>query len=324
MNRNKLGLAGAALCMLMLILDSRAAAEAAASGVEACIRTVIPSLFPFFLLSGYLTGHMGTGKLSAFLGRIFGVSENCGGILLAGLLGGYPLGAKLTSEACQSGQISKAQADRLLMFCSQAGPSLLFGIAAAQLGGGRAGWMLWGIQILSTLAVAWIFPMQCGSLPAKKTGHEIKWNDLMRTSLFAMGSVCGWVVAFSVIIRFLQRWILWLLPETVQILVVGMLELTNGCLMLSSVDNPQLRFLLAAVFLNFGGLCVVMQTASVARGLELKQYLIGKITQTVCSLLISLAFLGHFVYLFPLILVYSIKIPHFFGKRGRILRRVGV
>ena len=324
MNRNKLGLTGAALCMLMLILDSRTAAQAAADGVEACIRTVIPALFPFFLISGYITGFQGSGKLAGIVSRMFHAPAACGSVLLAGLLGGYPLGAKLTSEAFRNGSISKSQADRLLMFCSQAGPSFLFGIAAAQLGGAASGWMLWGVQLTSAWAVSFLFPLPPEHSPIGRDIRTVKWNDIMRNSLLAIGSVCGWVVAFSVVIRFLQRWILWILPETLQILICGMLELTNGCLMLSSVADPRLRILLAVAMLNFGGACVVMQTASVAQGLDLRRYLLGKITQTVFSVLFTLALWGHFAFLIPLIVAFYIKITDIFGKRGSNLLKVGV
>ena len=322
MNRNKLRLTGAALAMLILILDSRAAAQAAAAGVEACIRTVIPALFPFFLLSGYLTGSLGSGNLSGIVARIFHVPKNCGGILLAGLLGGYPLGAKLASQSCHNGMISRKQADRLLMFCSQAGPSFLFGIAAAQLNGGASGWTLWGIQLLSAWLVSRLFPIQFQSAPIQQKAN--KTDDPMRSSLIAMASVCGWVVIFNVVICFLNRWFLWFLPETAQVLICGMLELTNGCLLLSSLANQQQRFLLAVMMLNFGGLCVIMQTASVAQGLDLKRYIYGKVLQTLFSVLLALAFMGRYIFLIPLFAVFYIKIPCFFVKRGSNLRRVGV
>ena len=41
--------------MLVLILDGKAALLGAQAGVELCLNTVIPSLFPFFVLSVLLT-----------------------------------------------------------------------------------------------------------------------------------------------------------------------------------------------------------------------------------------------------------------------------
>lgn len=324
MKRNQLGLTAAAVAMLMLILDSRAAADAAAAGMEACIRTVIPALFPFFLLSGYLTGSLGSGNLSLLIAKIFGASRNCGGIILAGLVGGYPVGARLAAQGFRDGRISREQADRLLLFCSQAGPSFLFGIAAVQLGGISCGALLWVIQILSAWMVACLFAESTPNIPIQDRIRQIKWNDAMESSLSAMGSVCGWVIVFSVIIRFLSRWVLWLFPEWIRVLLCGLLELTNGCLLLGLVEDPKLRFLVAVILLNFGGVCVVMQTASVAQGLDIRRYFLGKTLQTLFSVLLCLTLWGQVWFFIPIVLVFFIKLSGIYRIRGSNLRRVGV
>ena len=168
MKARKLTLAAAATGMLVLILDSRTAAQAAAAGVDLCIRTVIPSLFPFFLLSGYLTGNLRGGK---WIAKIFRCPKSCGTILLTGILGGYPIGAGLAAREFRNGNITKAQADRLIMFCSQAGPSFLFGIVAGQLDNVRYIWILWAIQLLSALSVT----------AACRSHHQ----DILRCDLFS-------------------------------------------------------------------------------------------------------------------------------------------
>lgn len=290
MKANKLGCTAAALGMLVLILDSRSAALAAAEGIELCIRAVIPSLFPFFLLSGYLTGNLQGGK---WMAKLFRCPENCGNILLTGLLGGYPIGARLAAQEYRSKHISKEQGDALLMFCSQAGPSFLFGITAGQLGNGHLTWLLWIVLLLSALSVAWLIPGSVETGSMKKPIKKQTLTETMRASVKAMAWVCGWVIVFCVLMAFLKRWFLWLLPEAWQVLLCGLLELTNGCLMLENVQNPLLRFLIACVMLNFGGLCVLMQTASVTEGLSLSRYILGKLLQTVFAVLYALAFMGH-------------------------------
>ena len=109
-----------------------------------------------------------------------------------------------------------------------------------------------------------------------------------------------------------------------KILLSGLLELTNGCLQLEAVENPDFRFLLAAVMLNCGGICVFLQTASVARGLNLKYYLLGKLLQTGFSVLYSLGFLGFWQALIPIfgvIYLFRRRIP---VKRSSIPAEVGV
>lgn len=317
MIRKNLGLISGALAFLILILDSRSAAQAAAEGVQACIRTVIPCLFPFFLLAGYLTSALSGGKAVA---GIFRCSGNCASILITGLLGGYPVGAKQASEGYHAGILTKEQADRLLWFCSQAGPSFLFGIAAAQAGGIRSGWVLWGIQILSTFSVARILPGESETDHKVKPANSGKIN-LMASALTAMASVCGWVIVFSVVISFAKRWFLWLLPESIQVLFCGLLELTNGCLLLGEISDASLRLLLAAVMLNFGGICVLMQTVSLTKGLNIRGYLKGKLLQTGFAVLYTLVITGHLLWLIPIIFIIFLKN---FKNRTCIFTKAGI
>lgn len=313
MYAKQIKLIGEALGMGMLILDSQASAKAASESLGMCIRTVIPALFPFFLLSGLITGSLGGGKWAA---KLFHSGKGCGVIILTGLLAGYPVGAKVAAEAVRDERITQAQGNRLLSFCSQAGPSFLFGMVAAQFDRMRYAWLLWLIQILSAASVAWLLPEDTAvSSRADPTAAQ---TDPMRSALSAMSSVCGWVIVFGVIISFLKRWILWLLPESAQILLCGLLELTNGCLMLREISDVSLRFLTAAILLNFGGVCVLMQTASVASNLNIRSYLRGKFLQTIFSILYAQVFMGNIIAILPIITAFSLKYSLRIRKRYSI------
>ena len=63
--------------MLALILDGRTAIDGARQGIELCLRTVIPSLFPFFVLSILLTSSLLGSSLAVLrpLGRLFGMPD---------------------------------------------------------------------------------------------------------------------------------------------------------------------------------------------------------------------------------------------------------
>lgn len=324
MNRKNWTLAGAALGMLVLILDSRAAAQAAAAGVEVCIRSVIPSLFPFFLLSGYLTGSLTEGKWAKYLTRTFHAPPAGATVIAAGLLGGYPLGAKLSAECHRTGLLSKVQADRLLGFCSQAGPSFLFGIVAAQFPEKRDTWLLWGIQILSALSVARLLPGADTQLQAIAEPPKQRKTDPMGAALRAMASVCGWVIVFRVILEFLDRWILWIFPNWAQVLICGLMELTSGCLALGQIENTELRMMLAAVMLNFGGICVWMQTMTVAQGLDLRCYLRGKLLQTLLAVLYAACICGYAAALPALFCIFGGRFLFHNRKKGSISQPIGV
>ena len=307
MKFRKLTLSAAALGMLLLILDSKAAAASAYQGISLCLEVVIPSLFPFFLLSGVLVRSLQDSPMLRPLERVMGVPSGSGCYVLTGFLGGYPIGAQASAEAHRRGNISLSQANRLLAFCSQAGPSFLFGMAAAQFPHRGCGWALWGLQLLCAWATALLMPRPDSTPVKPRASSALSLPEAMTASIKAMAGVCGWVILFRVILGFLQRWMLWVLPEAAQILLCGILELSNGCLGLSAVQDVGIRFVLSAVMLNFGGVCVAMQTAGVAKGLDMGWYWRGKLIQTCLAFSFSAALAGY-----PLALV----IPA--GMFGRI------
>ena len=88
------------------------------------------------------------------------------------------------------------------------------------------------------------------------------------------------------LLHFLDRWVLWLFPAELQVLLCGLLELSNGCVRLSEVSIQGLRFVLSGTVLAFGGFCVAMQVASAAGTLSMARYLPLKLLQTaLCFLL---------------------------------------
>lgn len=282
---------GVAAClgMLLLILDAKTALAGAREGISLCISAVIPSLFPFFVLTNLLTGSLvGAGtRFLRPLGRLCGIPEGGESLLITGLLGGYPAGAGCIRQAYDAGQLSPSDARRLLGFCSNAGPSFLFGLVAMKFPSLHMAWVLWGIHILSAFLVGIALPGKTTARISPLRGANISVSGALKTSLRTMASVCGWVVIFRVVIAMLSRWCLWLLPREGQLAVIGILELTNGCCDLEQIGSVGLRFLFAAGLLGFGGLCVVMQTASVVGDLGIKTYLLGRILCAIFSVLLA-------------------------------------
>ncbi len=280
------------LCVLgmgILILDSKTALSGAQAGISLCIRTVIPSLFPFFVLSIALTGSLLGSDLPIFrpLGRLMGVPMGAEPILLAGFLGGYPVGAQTIGTAHRAMQLSDSQARRMLAFCNNCGPSFLFGMTAALFSQRWVPWALWAIHLISAVAVSALLPRK-SSRQISVTARSVTLPGALRSAVGVMGSVCGWVILFRVLLAFWERWIGWLLPDTFSVILSGILELANGCCALAGIENSGLRFILCAGMLSFGGLCVGLQTLSVAQNADTSLYFPGKLLQTVFSILLAL------------------------------------
>lgn len=279
-----------ALGMIILVLDGKTAIAGAAEGIEICIRTVIPSLLPFFVLSIILTSTAYGIKIPLLntLGAICGIPQGSQHILLVGLLGGYPVGAQTVVQAYQSGYLTKREAQRMLGFCSNAGPSFFFGIAGCLFSSKQTVLLLWIIHILSALIVALIIPGKTRRKCQMINQTPITLPDALWKALRIMAGVCGWIILFRILISFSIRWFLWMLPQPVELLTVGLLEAANGCYRLLQTESEFLRFILCSVILGFGGLCVSMQTVYVTAELGTGWYFPGKILQTLFSLVLSI------------------------------------
>lgn len=318
--RYALGL-GAGIGFLLLILDGKTALSGAAAGIELCMKSVIPALFPFFVLSDVLVSSLwgSSSPLLRSLGRLFGMPEGAESILLSAFLGGYPVGAKEISRAYDGGLLEKEDALRLLSFCNQPGPAFLFGMVGPCLPKRWTAWVLWGIILLSALFVSLL--TRPGNTRAELPVRKIPTPAAaMGSALRVMGSVCGWVIVFRVAAAFLDRWALWFLPAVWKTAAQGALELSNGCCMLCQIPDSRLRFLLAAGMLSFGGLCVTMQTVSLLGKLPVKKYLLGKALQTGFALVLSCAAIYGYVWycmvsaILAVILIFRKKAVAFSGK----------
>lgn len=317
---------GACLGMLLLILDGQTALQGAREGAQLCLNTVIPSLFPFLMLSALLLD-ASTGasmRILQPLGKLCRIPAGAEPLLIPAFLGGYPVGAGSIGTAYRSGQLHKADAERMLGFCNNCGPAFLFGMGSSIFPKQWMIWALWGIHLTSAILASLLLPQ--GSCKEFQASWQKKKNisDILSSSLRVMAIICGWVVLFRVIIAFLNRWVLWLLPTQIQVILTGLLELTNGCCELPRIIDVRRRFAVCSAMLSLGGVCIAMQTASVTEGLSLKLYYRGKLIQTLAGLLFcAFLFGGKWVILGISVLLFALILGRK-QKRSSISKPIGV
>ena len=275
--------------LLIIILDFKTAAQGASDAIELCIRTVIPSLFPFMVLSILLNSYL-TGSAIRILkpiARICSIPEGCETILLLGLLGGYPVGAQSIYHAWRQKQISTSQARRMLGFCNNAGPAYIFGMAVILFEKPVMIWAAWAIHIISAITTGIILPHSPDRSNVVPKSTEISFSCALERTIKTLSVVCGWIVLFRVMIIYLQKWFYRIFSDFTLTIMCGFLELTNGCIELYALHSQGLRFILFSTFLALGGICVAAQTISVTKGLGTGLYFPGKIMQ--CSISTVLA-----------------------------------
>lgn len=270
--------------MAVLILDSKTAMYGAATGMDLCIKTVIPAVFPFLFLSNLIlqSGTHADWLLLRFGAKAFGIPNEAKNIMIPAFLGGYSAGAKSVASACSTGMLSSKSSERKLAYCNQAGPAFLFGMVASQFERPYTIWTLWGIQIISAWMVSGFFSCEIELSGEKK--EQMTQNTAFEDALHAIGMICGWIILFRILIEFLHRWALWYMPVSIQVFLTGCIELSNGCCLLRLIPDENTRFVVCSGMLSWGGLCILMQTMSIVKPLRIRYYMLGKAFQTILSL----------------------------------------
>ena len=278
--------AGLLFAMTALILDSRCAADSAREAIDLCIGTLIPVLFPLFVLSAMLVPALGALRMPR-LSKVLGFPEGGGGLFLIGCAGGFPVGAACISQAAKGRQLSREMAEELLGLCSFCGPSFLFGVIGQVLSLPQAA-LLFFIQLETSTLLAVLRPRTV-SAPFSPAGEAVALPQAVRNAVSSMSLVCAWVILAGVAAGFLRRWLFPLLPKSLGIFLTGMLELTNGVFALEGL-SPGLRLPFCAFFVTFGGVSVLLQIAAVAApaGLRVSKCIRQKTVQALLAAIIAI------------------------------------
>lgn len=300
-----LGLAG-----LGLVLAPEEAMKGAKTGLELCFNVIIPSLFPFFVLSA-LVVELG---LASYLGRIlepvmrplFRVNGACASAVALGFVGGYPVGARTALSLYEKGLCSKVEAERLLGFCNNSGPAFILGVVGAGVfGDSRVGLLLYLVHALASLLVGLLMRFYGGrEAGRRRTKKRVQPIAAVRLSTAFTGSVarsfqntlsiCAFVTFFSVTIQLLTHFgvftalasalaalfaPLGLTAEWALRLLTGLIEISSGVWSLSGTGALAGRVSMAAFMLGWAGLSVHCQVLSFLAdsGLTTRTYIFGKL-----------------------------------------------
>lgn len=273
--------------MALLLWRSAVAAEAVRRGLTLCARSVIPALFPYFVVSGlFISLGLADGvgrRLEPLTRRLFGVGGAGASAFFLGLLGGYPVGGRTVGQLYRAGRLSKEEAERLLAFCNNAGPSFILGVVGVGCFGSlRTGVYLYLVHAFSAILVGILFRKK-----APVSGQKVRYSAVFEPvpafvravgeAAEGMVRLCGFVVFFLVILALITD-----LTGLNHPVLLGFVELTSG---VTALEGSQGNLAWAAALLGWGGLSVHGQTAAVLSDtdLVLGRYFLGKILQAIFS-----------------------------------------
>ena len=294
------------LCFFVMLSFPSEVFEGAKSGLLLWFLTVLPTLFPFLLISRLLLDSCACSLLNKLLApvisRLFGISAQGSFAFIVGFLCGYPMGAKITADLFHARQISKAEASYLLSFCNNTSPAFLIHyIVLGYFQNPRLIFpsvlILYGTPILLTFffRIKKHFASNTTDITSPFTISKIPSCSLdfcLMDSSEAIVKIGGYIILFSVILNLLQK--LPLSHPFYQLFLLPSLELTNGCALLNKTITAQTIPLSFPIYYSlcmghtaFGGWCALFQTGSMINGsgLSLNSYARKKlVTALVTSL----------------------------------------
>ena len=262
------------LCAAVLcIVKNDSAAEGVISSLKLCASTVVPSLLPFMVLSSYIVSSgmaSDAGRMFEIPCRkIFRLSGEAGFIILMSLVGGFPVGAKMTASAVEKGILTENQGRRMMLFCVNAGPAFIINIVGqSMLGSRKAGMILLTATVSSSLFVGFIsrfFDNEngAGSIHQRSENKSAAFISAVEGSVKTVIMICGWIVVFGALRNIIG--VTWI-PREIKLWADMLFEVTEGC-RFSSKNFP---LPVTAFVLGFSGLAVHAQILPFLDSVNLK------------------------------------------------------
>ena len=317
-----LPLAAVLSAVLLLLIFPETGHAGMREGISLCLNALIPSVFPFLVLTPLLAAYGQALPGLPVLPLAFGI----------GMTAGFPLGALAVISLYEARAVDRDTAERALAVCSGAGPAFLVGCAGKTFAGSAAvGWCYVLAQFCASLVLYVLFLRGKKAVPVRSPSAPPTLVSAVTEGAKKMGNVCAFVLFFSVWNRYLSAFCEKCgVSPVISAMLCGCTEMTGGLAMLSELSAafhtatafptagaasalgmaptlgafPALGALpagggflpLSAFLIGFGGLCVCMQTRVFAgrAGLSMRYWLPQKL---LCGGLCAMFFVL-FLYLF--------------------------
>lgn len=290
------------LFLTVLVLFPSVCFAGAKTGLILWFETVLPVLFPFFIVT-YLMNHFKITDsvnmvLYPFFKRIFKISPSGSFPILLGFLSGFPIGAKACANEVKSGRLGIAEGQYILSFCNNVSPAFLSGYLSLQIIGKKG---LWPLIIVDAAAVLCAFTLRLFFLRDKHTAllknkesadrHDLSkenkitlpcliraFDDALISAAEILVKIGGYIIIFSVlqkiILSFAAKYSGGSGLNLFLVLIASLMEVTSGIavlneyltkypLILPFFTPDTIKTALILMSVSFGGLSAMAQTKSV-------------------------------------------------------------
>ncbi len=306
-------LALAAIFFMMLLLkNSHAAIAYTSEGLRLCAKTMIPSLFPFMVISDVILnlniGNFCQRFTPKWLCKLLGTSPRELFIFVLGTLCGFPVGAKAAGKMYARGELDALELERVVTYSSNPSSAFVLGTVGVSLyGNQKIGLIIYACVIFAAFISMqlWRFFQKprttvsrafvCDKAPAR-----VDLTGAIGRSAKAMLSVCAFVVFFGTVTKILTTSIFTSLNLTpLTAFISGFFEISTGVKEAFKLTPGTYSICACAMICAWSGLSVHLQTISTLEletngrvAISLTPYFLHKIIQSfiagaICCVLCS-------------------------------------
>ncbi len=278
-------------------------ADGVKKGTDICFNSLIPGLYPFMILTNiFISSKLAETRIPIFEGicrAVFRLPGCCASVIVFSLVGGLPIGAKMSAELYGRGLISREQWGRMMCFCVNPGPAfVIYVVGLSALGSEKTGAVIYISLVFASLLTGFLSRF-FGSdtetyitvpVAEKETENGSLAERAVIKSSKSLLAICSWVVAFSCLCEVIVNLDL---SEGMSSFLLCITEMTRGSLV--AAENYPVPIVAAVI--GFSGICGHFQLMGEIgkAGLKYKHFLISRIINSGLSALIC----GMLLKLFP-------------------------
>lgn len=277
---------GIVLSVAGLLVFPKEAADGIRAGLSLIGSDILPSLFPFMVVSSYVADNNFIKRLGVladkFTKKVLRTSGFSVIAFLLGVMGGYPVGAKTIRDYYVMGKLTQNEAERLFYWCINPSPAFtVTAVGLLMMGSMQTGFIIYLSCILASITIGFFcrFLSDDGviktvdfSTPKKLDNSFVK---SVTSGTEAMLGICGWVLIFSAFSSVVSA-----LPinKSAKIFINSICEVTTGC---NTAIEHHLPLAVITAVVGFGGFAVICQINSFAVACNVKP------TRLICSRVIN-------------------------------------
>lgn len=298
------------LLICFFIIEPATVSEGAFKGLKIWVNNIIPYLFPMSVLSNILLQYNFLYSLFERMSFISNkILKNKYALIpfFISFVSGYPSGAMTVNTMKDCNRINENEANYLTVFTNDCSFQFIAGaVSFSMLGHFYLYKYIVFPHILGAVLLSFLINIEPSKSLSKRmfltpVPFHNAFSSAILKSVTSILSVGGVIVIFSVFSNFLNNSLSTAADvisisagtkDIIHSLLVGLLELTNGCSIIASSGYVplQIKLIIINFLISFSGMSVIFQTIAVTNefNLDIKNYIFYKFFHGVISAVLSI------------------------------------